>query len=93
MRITLDFFSEYLRKQEALKSYVLVRALKSFKIALPEKDLIVRKEDVFTIQIRVAKILVKKGWVEYINTPLLKGDEENAMGEAGKVDMAKVEGK
>ena len=46
---------------------VVVRALEEFRVALPERDVECRKEDVLTLPAKVAKILQKAGKVEIMN--------------------------
>jgi len=56
------------KKEEIKEEYVLVRVkIPYMKIALPEKDLILRKEDVLHIPKKVYQILLKKDAVEEIS--------------------------
>lgn len=72
------------------EEFVLVRVLKSTKIALPDKDLTLRKEDVLHLPRKIARILVRAGRVEYIN---IRDRGLYELGENREMDMAKVEGK
>ena len=69
----------------------IVRALESFKVALPEKDLIVRKEDVLTLDIHIAHILAKERKVEIIMLRVFQRGEAHDMDKYRQKDMANVE--
>ena len=75
------------------KAMAIVRALEDFKVALPEKNLIVKKEDVLTMDIFIAYLLAKERKVEILYIKEIKGAGINELGENREVDMAKVEGK
>jgi len=56
------------KKEKIKEEYVLVRVkIPYMKIALPEKDLVLRKEDVLHIPKKIYKILLKKNAVEEIS--------------------------
>ncbi len=55
------------KKEEKVEEYVLVRVkVPSLKIALPNRDLILRKEDVLHMPKRIYEILLKSDYVEEI---------------------------
>lgn len=57
------------KEEGAVEEYVLVRVkIPYMKIALPEKDLVLKKEDVLHLPKKIYKILLKKDAVEEITT-------------------------
>ena len=91
MKITLEFFMNWEPKKR--KKYAIVRVLKGFSVALPEGNLTCYKEDVLTLDFKVASILAKHGYAEIISIEYYEKEEIiHDMGKCGKLDMAKVEG-
>lgn len=75
------------------EAIAIVKALEDFKVALPEKDLIVKKGDILTMDIFIAYLLAKERKVEILTIKEIKGAGINELGESRKMDMARVEGK
>lgn len=91
MKITLDFLMKW-DPEETKKNTIIVRVLKPFRVALPDRNLTALKEDVLTLDGRVANILRKGGYVEFINIDVEKGEIFHDMGKVKSEDMANVEG-
>ncbi|MCD6399204.1 hypothetical protein J7L85_00270 [candidate division WOR-3 bacterium] len=71
----------------------VVRVLKDVNLALVERDVCLKKEDVITLPLKVGAILSKHGYAEIISIEYYEKEEIiHDMGKCGKLDMAKVEG-
>jgi hypothetical protein len=86
VKITLETFLKWIDEKEE-KTTQLVRVLKPFKIALPDKDLVAFKEDVLTLEVKIAKILQKEGYIEIIQIE----EDIDDLGSLKQEDMEDVE--
>lgn len=73
------------------EAIAIVRALENFKLALPEKNLIVKKEDVLTMDIFIAFLLARERKVEIILLKEFQGDDVHDMEKHRQENMANVE--
>ena len=91
MKITLDFFKNW--EPPKKEKYAIIRVLKDISLALPDRDVHLRKEDVITLPLKVGAILSKHGYAEIISIEYYEKEEIiHDMGKYRNVDMAKVEG-